>query len=60
MFGQTCDGVDKIVPFESNDELIELPENLEVGDWLCIGGMGAYTITAKSKFNSMRCLSNVY
>ena len=26
---------------------------MDVRDWLCLGGMGAYTYTAKSTFNGM-------
>lgn len=60
VYGQTCDSADKLVPYEKNDELADLPEDLEVGDWICFGGMGAYTFSAKTRFNSMRCLSKVY
>jgi len=47
MFGMTCDGADVIC------ENFEFNNQVDVGDWLCFGGMGAYTITAKSRFNGM-------
>jgi diaminopimelate decarboxylase len=37
MFGMTCDGRDVIA---SN---LKMPTNLEVGDWIVMGGMGSYT-----------------
>lgn len=43
----TCDGRDII----SNNML--LPKDLQVGDWLVMGGMGSYTIGPKSMFNGM-------
>ncbi|CAD8129015.1 unnamed protein product [Paramecium sonneborni] len=54
IFGMTCDGADII----ANN--IKLPNNIEVGDWLCMGGMGSYTIGPKSKFNGMKCTTKVY
>lgn len=43
----TCDGYDVI------GENILVPINLNVGDWLCFSGMGAYTYGSKSFFNGM-------
>jgi diaminopimelate decarboxylase len=37
LFGMTCDGMDVIA------KSIGVPGDLKVGDWLCLGGMGAYT-----------------
>ena len=50
----TCDGADVIV------NNIKLPSNIEIGDWLCMGGMGSYTIGPKSEFNGMKCTAKVY
>lgn len=36
-----------------------MPENLEIGDWLCIGGIGAYSQTCFNQFNQMRTLTKV-
>lgn len=47
LFGMTCDGADIIC------ENFEFSKSVDVGDWLCLGGMGAYTYTAKSNFNGM-------
>jgi diaminopimelate decarboxylase len=47
IFGMTCDGHDVIA------KSIALPQNINVGDWLIIGGMGAYTVGPKSTFNGM-------
>ena len=44
VWGQTCDGLDKI-----NDSCL-LPE-LNIGDWLFYEDMGAYTISGHSTFN---------
>lgn len=43
----TCDGIDVVA---SN---IEVPEELKVGDWICVGGMGAYTYSLSTCFNGM-------
>lgn len=34
-----------------------MPEEMEVGDWLCLGGMGAYTYGPRSEFNGMASLT---
>ena len=44
IWGPTCDGTDKIT------ENYWIPE-LDVGDWLLIDNMGAYTVTLASTFN---------
>jgi len=33
---------------------IVIPENIEIGDWICWQGMGAYTYCASSNFYSMK------
>lgn len=53
MFGMTCDGLDIIA------RKIMVPKGVEVGDWLCFGGMGAYTYGPRSRFNGMRSLVDV-
>jgi len=49
----TCDGMDVIA------KNIAVPENLKVGDWLCLSGMGAYTYGCRSNFNGMRSTERV-
>eukprot|EP00914_Ancora_sagittata_P028818 GHVO01056853.1.p1 GENE.GHVO01056853.1~~GHVO01056853.1.p1 ORF type:complete len:606 (+),score=72.07 GHVO01056853.1:35-1819(+) len=44
VFGQTCDGFDQIM------KSVYLPD-LNIGDWLIFGDMGAYTVAAASSFN---------
>jgi len=46
LFGMTCDGYDVIA------NTLNTPE-MEVGDWIVIGGMGSYTVGPSSKFNGM-------
>ena len=41
LFGMTCDGRDII----ANN--FPMPDNLKVGDWLCMSGMGSYTVGPK-------------
>ncbi len=43
--GPTCDSFDKI------SLSVELPGNLEVGDYLCTENIGAYSIASSTKFN---------
>lgn len=50
----TCDGNDVIA---SN---MRMPIDLKVGDWLCMSGMGAYTVGPKSFFNGMKSTSKVF
>lgn len=44
LFGRTCDSLDWIANSESMEEL-------EVGDWLYIPNMGAYTTSTSTEFN---------
>jgi len=53
IFGMTCDGHDVIA------KSIALPQNIKVGDWLIIGGMGAYTVGPKSTFNGMETTNKI-
>ncbi|KAJ2612905.1 Ornithine decarboxylase [Coemansia sp. RSA 1365] len=53
VWGPTCDSIDCIVPSGL------LPE-LQTGDWLVFGGMGAYTICAASRFNGFKISDLVY
>ena len=53
LFGMTCDGMDIIA------KSIGVPECLKVGDWLCVGGMGAYTYGCRSNFNGMKSTERV-
>ncbi|CAO1618915.1 unnamed protein product [Sympodiomycopsis kandeliae] len=48
VWGPTCDSIDMV------RELVDLPEDLEIGDWLVYENMGAYTICAASTFNGLR------
>ncbi|EFB28929.1 hypothetical protein PANDA_013260, partial [Ailuropoda melanoleuca] len=45
LYGPTCDAFDKLFPGE-----LPMPE-LDVGDWLVLPSMGAYTTTVSSTFN---------
>ncbi len=47
IYGMSCDGGDVVA------NKILVPKDLEVDDWICIGGMGAYTFSMKSNFNGM-------
>jgi len=53
IFGMTCDGHDVIA------KSIALPQHINVGDWLIIGGMGAYTVGPKSGFNGMEATKKI-
>ncbi|CAO1628660.1 unnamed protein product [Parajaminaea phylloscopi] len=48
VWGPTCDSIDLV------RKVCELPEDLEVGDWLVYEDMGAYTICAASTFNGLQ------
>lgn len=48
VWGPTCDSIDLV------RKVVDLPEDLEVGDWLVYENMGAYTICAASNFNGLR------
>lgn len=45
IFGPTCDALDQII------ESIQLPESIEIGDFIYFENMGAYTIPVASPFN---------
>lgn len=45
LFGNTCDGGDII------SKIIDIPKNIQYGDWIEWADMGAYTIAATTKFN---------
>lgn len=52
LFGMTCDGRDII----ANN--FSVPD-MEIGDWMVLGGMGAYTFGPKSCFNGMEATSRI-
>ena len=45
--GPTCDSFDKI------SLGVNLPENLDVGDYLCTENIGAYSVASSTKFNGI-------
>lgn len=49
----TCDGLDVIA------QNISVPIDLNINDWLCISGMGAYTWGCKSSFNGMKATETI-
>jgi diaminopimelate decarboxylase len=49
----TCDGRDII------SSKAYLTNEIEVGDWMIFGGMGAYTVGPKSNFNGMKSTAKV-
>ena len=51
IFGPTCDSMDTI-----ND--CEFPNNYEIGDWIFLHNMGAYTSAVKIDFNGIKGASN--
>jgi hypothetical protein len=48
----TCDGYDIIA------KNLPMP-NMQVGDWLVLGGMGSYTYGPRSKFNGMKSMDKI-
>jgi ornithine decarboxylase len=48
VWGPTCDSIDCV------RNVVMLPRELQVGDWLGWGEMGAYTICAASTFNGFK------
>jgi len=54
IWGPTCDSIDCVCPD------INLPAQLEVGDWLGFEDMGAYTICAASQFNGFERSGVIY
>lgn len=53
MFGMTCDGRDVIA------DNVKLPDDLQVGDWISMGGMGSYTFGPRSLFNGMKSTTRI-
>jgi len=51
IFGPTCDSMDTM-----ND--CEFPNEFEIGDWIFLHNMGAYTSAAKVDFNGIKGASN--
>jgi len=49
----TCDGRDVI----ANN--IRLPNDIKVGDWICMSGMGSYTYGPRSEFNGMKSAEKI-
>lgn len=45
VWGPTCDSIDCV------RELVDLPQGMDVGDWVGWTEMGAYTLCAASTFN---------
>ena len=45
MVGQTCDSFDKV------SLSVQLPANLEIGDYLLTDNIGAYSIASSTRFN---------
>ena len=50
----TCDGLDIIA------KSLPVPRDVQVGDWMCIGGMGAYTYGCRSNFNGMKTTEKIF
>lgn len=53
LFGMTCCGGDIIC------NNIEMEKEMDVGDWICFSGMGAYTYGPRSQYNGMNSLENI-
>jgi len=54
LFGMTCDGRDVIA------NSVTMPDDMQVGDWISMGGMGSYTFGPRSKFNGMKSTTKIY
>ncbi|KAG1820823.1 pyridoxal-dependent decarboxylase [Suillus subaureus] len=54
VWGPTCDSIDCVC------KAVELPEALQIGDWLGFDNMGAYTICAASQFNGFKFSNVIY
>ncbi|THH18964.1 hypothetical protein EW146_g2110 [Bondarzewia mesenterica] len=54
VWGPTCDSIDCVCP------VTELPNTLQVGDWLGFDNMGAYTVCAASQFNGFEVSHVIY
>ncbi len=53
LFGMTCDGLDIIT------QNIHVPMDVKVGDWMVVGGMGAYTYGCRTEFNGMKSCEKI-
>jgi diaminopimelate decarboxylase len=53
LFGMTCDGMDVIA------KNAFVPVEMNVGDWLCVSGMGAYTYGSRTEFNGMKSIEKI-
>jgi ornithine decarboxylase len=53
LYGMTCDGLDVI------SRSLAMPTEVRIGDWLCFGGMGAYTFGVKTTFNGMTATDEI-
>ncbi len=49
----TCDGLDIIT------QNIHVPTEVKVGDWMLVGGMGAYTYGCRTEFNGMKSCEKI-
>ncbi|PCH42684.1 hypothetical protein WOLCODRAFT_138023 [Wolfiporia cocos MD-104 SS10] len=54
VWGPTCDSIDCVCA------VTQLPETLQVGDWLAFENMGAYTMCAASQFNGFEVSTVMY
>ncbi|GBE90055.1 Ornithine decarboxylase [Sparassis crispa] len=54
VWGPTCDSIDCVCP------VTQLPDALQVGDWLAFENMGAYTVCAASQFNGFEVSNVIY
>jgi hypothetical protein len=39
---------------------VGVPVEAKVGDWMCFGGMGAYTFGCRTSFNGMVAAEHIY
>jgi len=54
VWGPTCDSIDCVC------SVTQLPNTLQVGDWLAFDNMGAYTVCAASQFNGFQVSKVTY
>lgn len=54
VWGPTCDSIDCVCA------VTQLPNTLQVGDWLAFDNMGAYTVCAASQFNGFQVSKVTY
>lgn len=38
---------------------VKMPDHLEIGDWISMGGMGSYTFGPRSLFNGMQSTTRI-